>query len=554
MTTQVGIRAVTRIRRSIVVGAVALGAAGFAACGGSTEQKTGSGPVDTASFIPAGSLFYMEESTDLNSAQWQTALDIAKRFPGFGTVVADMKKGMAEDGVEFTRDILPLLGTSAAQGIVTIDPTKLDRPRARTTAAGVSTTTDDYVPPMVLAIDIADGKDAQVEQLITSPKMGGVDKVGEVGGVTIYKGRTEGSHSSNDGWLAVADGTLVFGSTEEVLKQALAAHTSGANMAKSERLQNVLSALPADTIAQGYVDMAGVLEISKQALPAATLQQLEAAGIGPDAALGMSLTAEQTGLRVKAIGLDYQSKGTTAFTPTFTENVPANAVVMMSANNLFEMGRASLEPLMAQDEDFKSQMLQAKGALALFGVSTTDLKTLFGGETAFALTPGAAPDKPTFGGVVGTSDGAQGAAVLDRLRTSIPSMSNGEVPPFTAVTLANGVSGWESKIDPKASLVYGVDGKNIFLGSSVDTVRQFQAPKLALADDTAFAAATRQMPAKVASLAWINGDTLWPMLEALGAFKTAPAEALPNLKPLRNLAIWSTQGDQQTMEAFLTIG
>ena len=88
MTTQVGIRAVTRIRRSIVVGAVALGAAGFAACGGSTEQKTGSGPVDTASFIPAGSLFYMEESTDLNSAQWQTALDIAKRFPGFGTVVA----------------------------------------------------------------------------------------------------------------------------------------------------------------------------------------------------------------------------------------------------------------------------------------------------------------------------------------------------------------------------------------------------------------------------------------------------------------------------------
>lgn len=554
MTTQVGVRAASRIRKSIAVGAVALGAASFAACGGSAETKTGAGPVETASFIPAGSLFYMEESTDLNSAQWQTALDVAKRFPGFDSVVADMRTSMAKDGVEFSRDILPLLGTSAAQGVVTIDPTKLNRPRARTTATGATSTSSDYVPPAVFAIDIADGKDAQVEQLITSPKMGGAVKVGEVDGVTIYKGSDSSAHGSTDAWLTVADGTLVIGSTEDVLKQALAAHKSGANMATSERLQGVLGALPADTIAQGYVDVAGFMEIAKQALPAASLAQLNAAGIGPNAAMGMSLTAEQGGLRIKAIGVDYQSKGTTAFTPTFTANVPANAVLMLGTNNLFEMGRASLEPLMAQDEQVKGQLLQAKGALALFGLSTADLKTLLSGESAFALTPGEAPDKPAVGAVVGTPDGAQSATVLDRLRTSIPQLSNGSVPAFTAVTLANGVSGWQSKTDPKASLVYGVDGNNVFLGSTPDVVRQLQAPKLALADDAAFTAATRQMPAKVASLAWVNGDTLWPMMQALGAFKTAPAEALPNLKRLRNLALWSTQGDQQTLEAFLTIG
>lgn len=554
MTTHVGIRAASRIRRSIAVGAVALGAASFAACGGSAEVTSGAGPVDTASFIPAGSLFYMEESTDLNSAQWQTALDIAKRFPGFDTVMADMKKSMAKDGVEFSRDILPLLGTNAAQGVVTIDPSKMDRPRARTTMAGATSTTNDYVPPAVMAIDIADGKDAEVEQLITSQKMGGAVKVGTEGAVTIYKGTGTDSHGSTEGWFAVTDGTLVIGSTEEVLKQSLTAHTSGSNMAKSDRLQSVLGALPADTIAQGYIDMAAAMEIAKQALPAESLKQLNASGFGPNAAMGMSLTAEQAGLRVKAIGVDYQSKGTTAFTPTFTANVPANAVLMLGASNLFEMGRASLEPLMAQDEQVKGQLLQAKGALALFGLSTTDLKTLFSGESAFTLTPGAAPDKPAFGGVVGTSDGGQSATILDRLRTSIPQMSNGAVPAFSAVSLANGVSGWESKTDPNASLVYGVDGNNVFLGSSSDLVRQIQSPKVALADDAAFVAATRQMPAKVASLMWVNGDTLWPMMQALGAFKTAPAEALPNLKHLRNLAVWSTQGDQQTMEAFLTVG
>lgn len=554
MTSHVGIRAASRIRRSIAVGAVALGAASFAACGGSADVKSGAGPVDTASFIPAGSLFYMEESTDLNSAQWQTALDIAKRFPGFETVMSDMKKSMAKDGVEFSRDILPLLGTSAAQGVVTIDPSKLDRPGARTTATGTATTSNDYVPPAVMAIDIADGKDAEVEKLITSSKMGGAVKVGTEGTVTIYKGTGTDSHGSTEGWFAVTDGTLVIGSTEEVLKQSLAAHTSGANMAKSDRLQSVLGALPADTIAQGYVDIAGAMEIAKQALPAESLKQLNASGIGPDAAMGMSLTAEQAGLRIKAIGVDYQSKGTTAFTPTFTANIPANAVLMLGASNLFEMGRASLEPLMAQDEQVKGQLLQAKGALALFGLSTTDLKTLFSGESAFTVTPGSEPDKPAFGGVVGTSDGAQSATILDRLRTSIPQMSNGAVPAFTSVPLANGVSGWESKTDPKASVVYGVDGNNVLLGSSLDLVRQIQSPKVALADDAAFVAATRQMPAKVASLMWVNGDTLWPMMQALGAFKTAPAEALPNLKHLRNLAVWSTQGDQQTMEAFLTVG
>lgn len=547
----VGARATARIRTSVAVGVLAFGAAGFSACGGAAQRSTGSAPVGTASFLPSGSLVYVEGSTDLASAQWQTALDLAKRFPGFDTFLAQAKTNMAKDGVDFVRDIRPLLGDSASLAVISIDPSKMNDPQARSSGAGAAG--DHYVPPTVAAIDIAAGKDTAVEDFISSPKMANAKSAGTVDGITLYK---DAKSSGDQAWFAVADGTLLVATSDAVIKQAIAAHRSDANMAKSERLRSVLQTLPSDTIAQGYVDFAGFMEIAKQSAPSATFKQFDSMGIGPNASVGLSLTAEQTGLRVKSIMTDIKNAGSGAqsFTPTFTANVPANALGMANMNNLYEMGRVAIQSMMAHDTQVKTQMLQAKGALALVGLSVDDLKVLFSGEAAVAVTPGATPGEPAIAGMLGTSDGAATTSILDRVRTSATQLAGGRVPKFTQVPLANGVAGWESKTDPQASIVYGVDGGRALFGSSVDAVRQMQAPKLALADDAAFKAATSQMPAKVTQLLWINGDTLWPVLRVAGAFKDAPAQAPANLRVLRNLAAWSTAGDAPTFEAFLTIG
>jgi hypothetical protein len=61
------------------------------------------------------------------------------------------------------------------------------------------------------------------------------------------------------------------------------------------------------------------------------------------------------------------------------------------------------------------------------------------------------------------------------------------------------------------------------------------------------------MPSKVDSLLWLNGEELLTALDAGGVLKDAPAGVIANLRPLKNLAAWSTGGDKPTFEAFLTI-
>ena len=53
-------------------------------------------------------------------------------------------------------------------------------------------------------------------------------------------------------------------------------------------------------------------------------------------------------------------------------------------------------------------------------------------------------------------------------------------------------------------------------------------------------------------LAWVNGERLLPILDRLGTFDDSPPKLRPNLTPLRNAAVWTTDGGD-AFEAFVTI-
>lgn len=525
-----------------------MGAFGLAACGGgSSTTKAGAGAAEVASYVPAGSPIYVEASTDLSSSQWQTALEVAHRFPGFQKIVDEAKASLAKEGKDFDRDIRPLLGDSAAVAVTGLGDVSSSSASGGTTTDGSLGVGSDN-PPVLVVVRIAPGKDADVQKLLVESATGKVTQAGTFEGATLYR------DTSNDmEWAAVADGAVIIASTENGLKAAITARKSGDSLAKNAKLTSAFGNLPSEAIVQAFVDVGAITNLARARGGEEITKQLQATGLGPDSAVAASLTAEQQGFRVKSVAIKIGNAATQSpsFTPALTSRVPANALMYLGMSNLFETGRRTLEPAIAQDEKAKAGVQQARGALALIGVSVDDLKALFGGESAVVVLPGA--QMPAVSAILGTDDGANTQAILDRVRDKIVALFGGKVPAFTPVSLANNVKGWESKVDPKASVVYGVDGKNAFVGSSADAVRQLQAPTSTLVDDPGYKAATAQMPAKVSSVMWLNGDLLWNTIETAGGFKDAPPEALANLRPLRNLAAWSTDGETPTMEAFLTV-
>ncbi len=61
------------------------------------------------------------------------------------------------------------------------------------------------------------------------------------------------------------------------------------------------------------------------------------------------------------------------------------------------------------------------------------------------------------------------------------------------------------------------------------------------------------MPSTVGSVMWLDTETLLAALERFGALEDAPDELLPNLRPVKNAAAWSTGGDKPAFEVFITI-
>ena len=80
-----------------------------------------------------------------------------------------------------------------------------------------------------------------------------------------------------------------------------------------------------------------------------------------------------------------------------------------------------------------------------------------------------------------------------------------------------------------------------------------QSPTSPLAASADFQAATDGMPDRSPRSSWVNLQQGIGALQRSGAFKDAPPETLPNLRPLKSIAAWSTSGDTPTFEMLLTL-
>lgn len=537
----------TRLRSRRIAAALAVVATVTAVavgCGGESSSSTGSEPAEVAAFIPAGAPAYFEVSTDFDGEQWQQVVALAKKFPSYPKLEQQIQKGLSEEGVDFERDVRPLLGDRAAVAA-------LRAPDTDATVTDEATASDAFDDSgFVAAIALAEGKEQNVKELLV---MNGAQRQERDG--TEY-------FTDEDSASAVTDGTLVVSDTPDDLFTALDAQKAGGDrtLAGSSRFTDALARLPGDTFAQGYLDLGALVQ---QATASSTdRQQLEALGIRDyeSSAIAMSLASEEQGMRFKGIvtGVPESAAQATEFAPELLENVPADAIAYVGVANLAgqverlvgQIRAAGGNEVAQQIDGFAAQLPQV-----LPGVTIDDLAALARGEHAFVVTQGT--PTPGVGAILRVEDGARAQKTLDTVRQDLPnllsSLGGVTLPPWRQVSLSGGVRGWELPVSPEASVVYGVGGDLTFLGSSVAAVQSLQAPDEPLSGSADYQAGTAGIPDKVTSVVWLNVQQGVAALDAAGALDEADAETRANLRPLKSVVAWSTGGDAPTFEAFVRI-
>ena len=531
---------------ALAVAAVAVSAIAVAGCGGSSSS-TGSAPGDVAGFVPLTSPAYFEITTDLEGTQWSQVGKLAALFPGYPKLQKMIDDSLQGDGVNFENDVKPLLGDRAAIAALSVpDVSGI----TTTDAAGAAGAAQNALSDTgVGVVDIADGKDAAVTALVakkSAPK-------GEHDGVTYYKAKDDGTLT------AVTDGALVITDSQPALFAALDAHQAGGDqtLAGTSKFTDALGKLPDDVFAQGYVDVGSFLrQAIAQSPQLGQLGQLEGY---QNAVVAASVAAEPDGVRVKGVvdGVDNVPTGG-EFSPTLTSNAPADAIAYVGFSDVagqltkvFQTVQGSLGKEQVQQLDAFSTQLPL-----LLGVSLDDLKALGSGEHALVVTDG----QPNPGAALAlkVEDGARAKTTLDTVRQKLPALiktfsPQTALPPWSRVPLANGVQGWRLPLSPQAGAVYGVNGDLAVIGTSVAAVTAVQSPTSPLAASADFQAATDGMPDTVTSVVWVNLQQGIGALQRFGAFKDAPPETLPNLRPLKSIAAWTTSGDTPTFEMLLTL-
>lgn len=534
-----------RRRRSIVLVSTALAGAalGVAGCGGDSE--TGASPSETASYVPAGSPFYLEATTDFDGPQWTQVDSLAKLFPAYPELRSELDAALRSNEVNFETDVKPLLGERAAIAGLAIPDAALNGSITSPDGAAAAAAAGDS--EVVAVVELADGKSADMEALLTKS---GAKKTGEHAGAGVYT-------ADDDTVAAVTDDALVVSDTQKQVYAALDAHTAGGDktLAGTARFSDAIGKLPADVFGQAYFDVGGAVQQAGASSP-----QLGQLGLSEyqDAVVAASIAAEPDGVRVKGVLTGAPDSGASEFSPSLTEKAPADAIAYVGFDDISTtLTNAFAQAQAAQSAEARKQFEAISGQLPqLLGVSLDDLAALGSGEQSVVVTSGVKDIGVAVSSEV--ADGAKATQTLDALRAGLPALlgtfsPGAQAPKATQVPLAAGVTGWRIPIDDKQGVVYGVDGDLVIVGNSVPAVVSVQRPTTPLSSSSAFQAGTSGMPSEVTGLMWVNVEEALTAARKAGALEGADAGDLAQLRPVKSVSGWTTGGDTPTFEVFVRI-
>jgi Protein of unknown function (DUF3352) len=234
-----------------------------AGCGGDES----SGGVGAAlSYVPADTPFAVAIDTDLEGDQWQALDGIVNRFPGAEQIKALLaaQLSMGQEGVDFEKDLRPLLGEPAVISATDVTSFLSDSGEAGFVAA--------------LQVSDTEALDALIEKT-------GAAEQGEVAGATVYQ--DEDTFFARDGEMVILAGS------RELLESALQRADGGDSLSEDD-FDSALDGLPDESLARVYVDVQALLGQSDGAAAARKI-----AWVGALRTLGLTIAAAEKSIDVE---------------------------------------------------------------------------------------------------------------------------------------------------------------------------------------------------------------------------------------------------------------
>ena len=333
--------------------ALALVLAGCGGDGGGSAAEGGAG----LDIVPASAVAYISLNSDLESGQWERLREHVEQFPDAGRLVDELLSALADEGVNWERDVEPALGPEVA--IVALN-------------------TDDDLEPEPVVLTQPDDE-AKLDQLFA--------RAGE-----------EWVRREVEGWQAVAENAANLDAYETVLEQG--------KLADDDTFDEATADLPDEALMTLYVDGDAFRDAARE-----SGQPDEIPGFGKLSWISGAAEAVDQGLRFagtyKATGLDAVEE----YAPTLLDCVPADALVAAS----FKGTTFQLDELQRQS----SFDLPADAVEKFLGVTIDELARLFRDEGAFYVRAAAPLPEVTL--FLTVEDEASAKQTLDRLAGRVTS-------------------------------------------------------------------------------------------------------------------------------------
>lgn len=211
--------------RRLLFSLCALTVALVAGCG-SGSSSSGKSPLDNAlGYLPKSAPVVFALDTNLNDGQWKSLTTNVQKFPFSGQLESSLKTSISQSGLDFDKDIKPLLGNEFVIGFPTVQA-----------VAGSGDQT-------VAALQVKDK--GKLSSLLSHDKH--LTKDGSSNGATLYRSDSGGTEAAQDG------NVLVVGSTKQQTVAALEQRGRDDRLTE-DSFNSGLSGLPSDALARVYVN------------------------------------------------------------------------------------------------------------------------------------------------------------------------------------------------------------------------------------------------------------------------------------------------------------
>jgi Protein of unknown function (DUF3352) len=525
-----------------LIAAVLVALIAFAAASG---RGGGSGPATgAASVVPGDALAYVNVSIDSSRSAVKQALALAERFPDYplaSTALLTRLGAIAGGGnpVDFGGDIRPWLGNEAALAFLNT-----------TTSAADS----------LIVLDVSDQTRARAFLTRSGARSGGTYR-----GVQLlrYPSGTE---------LAFVRHYLTLGQDASVRAAIDVASGRSPSLRSDPAYVRAVAGEPNDRVLDAYASAAGVQRIltgQGGLLGALGVLLYQPALQGA----AVSLSPASNGARVRVhLALDpaltrLSGPRRAPFAPTLATAAPSGSMLLLDVNGLDKVAPTVLKAGAAAGigGGVGPLLQRLGGALAAEGVNVRSLESIFGAETAVAITPasigpGGTSHPAALIIVARTKNDAQTSAALATLQAPLaqlfpaPSSGPGQAPEFNDVQV-DGVTAHQLSLTPGLQLDYAVFDGLVVVSTSRDGIAAVISHQRSIAGEPQFRSTLAGRPQRVSSLLFLDFSQLLSLGEQIGLTHSARVSALaPDLDRIRAVGMNSTSGEADTTaELFLQI-